>query len=52
MKYINKKTMAVIDVPSQISGESWELVETPSPVATANSEKSAEAPKRRKRKEE
>lgn len=51
MKYINKKTRAIIDVSSKVSSDIWELAEKPAPISdTASDEK--KAPKKKAEKTE
>lgn len=47
MKYINKKTGAIIDVSSKISSDIWELAEKPAPISVDKASDEKKAPKKK-----
>lgn len=52
MKYINKKTRAIIDVSSKVSSDLWELAEKPAPISSDKASDEKKAPKKKAEKTE
>lgn len=47
MKYINKKTGAIIDVAGKVSSDLWELAEKPAPISVDKNSDEKKAPKKK-----
>lgn len=52
MKYINKKTRAIIDVSGKVSSDLWELAEKPAPISSDKASDEKKAPKKKAEKTE